>query len=103
MANKWAVETEKLTSSAGKIEDETGRYNGEWNKLYSEVQSLRSANWTGEASETFNQRLEGYRNDFQQMEEALKAYAEFLKTAAKSYEQTENNLKEQAGNLTVGN
>ena len=103
MANKWAVETEKLTSSAGKIEDETGRYNTEWNKLYSEVQALKSANWTGEASDTFNQRLEGYRNDFQQMEDTLKKYVEFLRQAAKSYETTESNLRDQANNLTVGN
>lgn len=103
MANKWAVETEKLTSSAGKIEDETGRYNTEWNKLYSEVQALKSANWVGEAADTFNQRLEGYRNDFEQMEEALNNYSEFLAQAAKSYETTENNLKDQASNLPVGN
>ena len=64
MANKWAVTTERLVSSAGVIEEKTAKYNSEWAKLYTELQSLKSAQWQGIASDTFNAKLEAYRNDF---------------------------------------
>ena len=71
MANKWAVTTERLVSSAQMIEDKTAKYNSEWAKLYTELQSLKSAQWEGIASDTFNSRLEGYRNDFEEMAKVL--------------------------------
>lgn len=103
MSNKWAVTTENLESSATKIEEETGKYDQEWAKLYEELQNLRSAEWQGVASDTFNQKLEGYRNDFQEMSKILKSYVEFLRTAAKNYKDTEDSLQDAAGNLSTGN
>ncbi|ETT13422.1 type VII secretion system target protein [Fusobacterium sp. CM21] len=103
MAKEWSVTTEKLVSSANVIEEKTGKYRAEWQKLYTELQNLRSAQWKGVASDTFNDKLEGYRNDFQAMEDVLKQYAGFLKSAADSYTKTENSLKDAAGNLNTGN
>ena len=103
MAKEWLVTTERLETSATKIEEETGKYDKEWAKLYTEVQNLKSNQWKGIASDTFNEKLEGYRNDFEEMSKVLKNYAEFLKKAAKNYSDTENKLKEAAGNLNVGN
>ncbi len=102
MANKWAVTTERLVSSANVIEEKTARYNSEWAKLYTELQSLKSAQWQGIASDTFNTKLEAYRNDFEEMSKILLEYAAYLKTAADNYAKTEEALKDAANNLHTG-
>lgn len=102
MANKWTVTTERLVSSANVIEEKTARYNSEWAKLYTEIQSLKSAQWQGIASDTFNSKLEAYRNDFEEMSKVLLNYAAYLKNAADSYVRTEEALKDAAGNLHTG-
>lgn len=103
MANNWAVTTENLVSSAGKIEDKTSSYNSEWGKLYTELQSLKSAQWQGIASDTFNAKLEAYRNDFEEMSKVLLEYALYLRTAADNYVKTEEAIKDAASNLYTGN
>ena len=103
MGREWEVTTERLESSATVIEEKTARFNTEWEKLYTEVQNLRSAQWRGIASETFNSKLEGYRNDFQEMAQILISYVEFLRDAAKNYKNTEESLRDAAGNLYAGN
>ena len=85
MANEWAVTTERLVSSAGVIEEKTAKYNSEWAKLYTELQSLKSSQWQGIASDTFNAKLEAYRNDFEEMA---------LKIAATPEESTDPESKE---------
>ena len=103
MANQWSVTTERLVSSANVIEEKTAQYNTEWAKLYTELQSLKSAQWQGIASDTFNARLEGYRNDFEEMSKVLLQYAEYLKTAADNYTKAEEAIKDSASSLNVGN
>jgi len=102
MAREWEVTTERLESSANVVEEKTAKFKSEWEKLYSELQNLRTAQWQGIASDTFNSKLEGYRNDFEDMTNVLNSYAEFLKNAASHYRTTEESLKEAAGNLYTG-
>ena len=102
MANEWAVTTERLVASATVIEERTASYNSEWAKLYTELQSLKSAQWQGIASDTFNAKLEAYRNDFEEMSKILLNYAAYLKTAAENYVKTEEALKDAASGLYTG-
>ncbi len=102
MANEWAVTTERLVSSAGAIEEKTAKYNAEWAKLYTELQSLKSSQWQGIASDTFNSKLEAYRNDFEEMAKILMEYAQFLRNTAENYVKTEEALKDAASNLHTG-
>ena len=102
MANKWAVTTERLVSSAGVIEEKTAKYNSEWAKLYTELQSLKSAQWQGIASDTFNAKLDAYRNDFEEMSKVLLEYVNYLRTAADNYVKTEEAIKDAASNLHTG-
>ena len=102
MANQWSVTTERLVTSAGVIEEKTARYNSEWAKLYTELQSLKSAQWQGIASDTFNAKLEAYRNDFEEMSKVLLEYAAYLKTAAENYVKTEEAIKDAASSLHTG-
>ena len=102
MANQWSVTTERLVASAGVIEEKTAKYNSEWAKLYTELQSLKSAQWQGIASDTFNTKLEAYRNDFELMSSVLTEYANFLKEAAAKYVRTEETIKDAASTLHTG-
>ena len=102
MANEWAVTTERLVSSAGVIEEKTAKYNSEWAKLYTELQNLKSAQWQGIASDTFNAKLEAYRNDFEEMAKVLLNYASYLRGAAENYVKTEEALRDAASNLHTG-
>ena len=102
MANEWAVTTERLVSSANVIEEKTGKYNSEWAKLYTELQSLKSSQWQGIASDTFNSKLEAYRNDFEEMSTILLSYVEHLRVTAENYVNTEEALKDAASTLHTG-
>lgn len=103
MASEWAVTTERLESSATVVEEKTAKYNTEWAKLYTELQNLRSAQWQGIASDALNTQLEGCRNDFEEMSKVLTSYVEFLRSAATNYKNTEEALRDAAGNLYAGN
>ena len=103
MGSEWLVTTEKLEGSANLIDEKTGSYNTEWEKLYSEVQNMKSSQWQGSASDTFNSKLEEYRNDFQEMATVLQEYAESLRTIATNYKNAEDALKDAASNLYTGN
>ena len=102
MATEWSVTTERLVSSAGVIEEKIAKYNSEWAKLYTELQSLKSAQWQGIASATFNAKLESYRNAFEEMAKILTSYATYLRAAADNYVKTEEAIKGAAGNLHTG-
>lgn len=103
MSTEWAVTTERLTESAAFIEEKTAKYNEEWAKLYAELESLKSSKWKGIASDMFNERLEAYRNDFQEMSKVVEAYAAYLRSAAENYVKTEEALQESASSLNAGN
>ena len=102
MANSWKVETEQLKSASNVLTDLIGKYNTQYEKLYQEVDNLKSQNWTGVASEAFNSKLESYKNDFQELEKVLKSFCEFLNSAAERYDATEDAIKDAAGNLNAG-
>ena len=103
MANEWAVTTERLKASADFIEDKTAKYNSEWAKLYAEIQNLKSSQWKGIASDTFNAKLEAYRNDFEELAKVLTSYVSYLRSAADNYEKKEQEIKDAAENLHTGN
>lgn len=99
MANSWSVTTEKLTTAATYVEEKTGKFKTDYEKLYTELANLKSAQWQGVASDAFNSKLEGYRTNFTNLENTLKAFAEALKSRAKNYETTENGIKDAAESL----
>ena len=73
-----------------------------YTSIYTAVSDLR-VTYKGEASDTFNQRIEGYKNDFSAAEKALKNYVQFLREYAAKMKSTENDIKSKASSLSVGN
>ena len=99
MAREWSVTTESVKRSSERIGELVSKYQTEYEKLYTEAQALRSAKWTGIESDTFNKKLEEYKTAFEELRDVMNNYQEFLKNAAEHYEQVENRLQEEAGNL----
>lgn len=95
------VTPEELETSASKIEGKTSEFNKAYTSIYAAVSDLR-VTFKGEASDTFNQRIEGYKNDFSAAEGALKNYVQFLREYAVKMKNTENELKSKASALNVG-
>ena len=102
MAQQWKVTTEQLKSGAQKLTEEINAYNTEYKRLYTESEALTGQGWQGEASTAFRQKLESYRNDFEQLEATLKSFVEFLNSATQKYETTENAVKDAASQLSSG-
>ncbi len=102
MAQQWKVTTEQLKSGAQKLTEEINSYNTEWKRLYTESDSLTGQGWQGEASAAFRQKLESYKNDFEQLETTLKNFVEFLNSASQKYEATESTIKDAASQLSSG-
>lgn len=103
MAKEWNVTTEELKASSNLIKDKTEEYNVAWNRLYTELENMKGTQWSGVANEAFNTRLEGFRNDFEEMAKVLMSYSEYLNTAAVNYENTEDAIKNAASRLNIGN
>lgn len=95
------VTPEELEVSANKIETKTGEFTKAYNSIYTAVSELR-VSYKGEASDTFNQRIEGYKNDFTAAEKALKNYIQFLRDYAAEMKRTESDIKSKANALSVG-
>lgn len=95
------VTPEELEASANKIEGKTSEFTKAYGDIYAAVSDLR-VTYKGEASDTFNQRIDGYRNDFAAAEKALKNYVQFLREYASKIKTTENELKSKASALSVG-
>lgn len=95
------VTPEELEASASKVEGKTNEFNKAYNSIYTAVSDLR-VTYKGNASDAFNQRIEGYRNDFSAAEKALTNYVQFLREYATKMKSTENDIQSKANALSVG-
>ena len=75
MAREWSVTTESVKRSSERIGELVSKYQTEYEKL------------------------EEYKTAFEELRDVMNNYQEFLKNAAEHYEQVENRLQEEAGNL----
>lgn len=95
------VTPENLESSASRIESKTSEFTKAYTSIYTAVSDLR-VTYKGEASDAFNERIEGYKNDFSAAETALKNYVQFLREYASKLNETERDIKSKASALSVG-
>lgn len=95
------VTPEALEASANKVESKAGEFTKAYGDIYSAVSDLR-VTYKGEASDTFNQRIEGYRNDFAAADKALQNYVQFLREYADKIKHAEAELKAKANSLSIG-
>lgn len=98
MGNKIVVDPAQLDSTAAQIENQAADYEQIFNQLFSEVGALGSA-WQGKDNQAYVQQIEGFRDDLQQMAQLMRDYAEFLKTSAKTYRDTQESVASGAKSL----
>ena len=96
------VTPEEIEYSAVKVENKTKEFVKAYDSIYAAVSDLR-INYKGEASDTFNHRIEGYRNDFSAAEKALNNYVHPYVCGCSPLKRVENEVKNKAGALSVGN
>lgn len=95
------ITPEELLSSATALKNKLDSFHGAYTSIYAATSDLK-VSYKGEASTTFNQRIEGYRNDFEAADNALNAFIEELKTYAGKARDTENDINGKASRLSTG-
>lgn len=95
------VTPETLERSASTIEAKANEFATTYKSIYTAVSDL-NVSYKGEASQTFNQRIQNYQNDFTAAKKALDNYVAFLRKYASDLRSSENNLKQVASNLSTG-
>lgn len=101
MPAMFDVTPEELQSSAQKIASIGTEWRTEVDSIYAAVSEL-NVTYKGEASAQFSQQLEGYRNDFDAATKTLNEYLQFLTQYAQDIQSVEDDLKQQASQLSVG-
>ena len=95
------ITPEELLNSATALKNKLNSFHGAYTSIYAATSDLK-VSYKGEASTTFNQRIEGYRNDFEAADKALNAFIEELKTYAGKARDTENDINGKASRLSNG-
>ena len=83
----------ELTRQAKKVDEEATKYYNKYKELIQTVETLTSGNWRGEDADLFKQKVKAFEPDFTKMKQLMEEYASFLRTAAKNYESTTENIK----------
>lgn len=95
------VTPETLERSASTIEGKATEFANTYKNIYNAVSDL-NVSYKGEASQTFNQRIGSYQDDFIAAKKALDNYVAFLRKYASDMRGNENNLKQAASSLSAG-
>lgn len=95
------VETARLDSTATQVDGLADTYNSNYTQLFNTVQELQNA-WAGEDNVAFTNQIEGFRDDFQRMEKLMRDYATYLRKAATTYRDTQDNIAATAKTLSQG-
>lgn len=98
MAKTIRVTPEQLTNAAAKIEGLAEEYKTLYERFYTETNAM-SASWKGRDNIAFINQIDGFKDDFEKMFNAMTRYAEFLKTHAKTYSDAQDAVVAQAKKL----
>ena len=101
MASSINVTPEYLLKSAGYVDGKIGEYVKQYQKLYSEIDSLAN-NWKGEGNQAYAKQINSFKVEFENLKKVLDNYVAFLKEASRVYKETEQNIKDGASKLTSG-
>ena len=94
-----SVEPAMLENSASIMESYNNQYQETFMRLYQTIETL-SASWQGSDNTAFVNQIQGYHDDFSKMSLLMSQYSEFLRSSARAYRQTQNELTSEAARLT---
>ena len=98
MARSITVDPQKLEAAATAIDNQSADYEKSYRQLFTEVDSMAAA-WQGADNLAFTNQIKGFEDDFKAVVSLMKQYSEFLKTSAKTYRQTQDEVVTQAKKL----
>ena len=98
MASTIKVDPTQLNSTAGQVESAAGEYRQQYTTLFNQVASMQAA-WQGIDNQAFTTRIEGFRPHFDVMYKLMGEYSTFLRTAAQTYQQAQQEVVSQAQRL----
>lgn len=97
---KITVDTQQLRSASTTINSKAQEYQGLYGQLYSLVEELQGA-WSGTDNTAFTTQIEGFKDDFDYMHQLMIDYANSIQKAAETYEQTQEQIANDAKNLKI--
>ena len=92
------VTTEELLRSASLLEEKVNEYQGQYEKMYAEVENLR-VHYQGQSSEAFNTQINAFKPALEEMASIVRNYITYLKNTANKYTTTEDALTDNANAL----
>ncbi len=98
MARTIEVTPEMLESAAKKINGLAGEYKTQYDALYKETGNMATT-WNGKDNQAYINQINGYKDDFEKMQNLMISYADFLTKSAKSYRDTQDTVVANAKKL----
>lgn len=92
------VDTEAIESTRIKIDTLRREFASKHKAVYDLRDQLENT-WAGEDSTEYHNKLEEFRNDFADLDEALENYSRFLDNSKKKYDAAQDELARQAKTL----
>jgi|SRR5438067_1717654 WXG100 family type VII secretion target len=89
------VTSEQLHSVSSQLNSGSEEVSQRLEHMRSQVQQLVDADWTGAASNSFNDLYTEWNNGARQVKEALDGISRMLEQTARTYQETEDQLARQ--------
>ena len=94
-STKIVVDTTYIASAKSRLESLKQEYSASWSKVM-RLKDEVDATWDGTDNDTYNERLEGFRDDFTDLERKIEDYIRFLGTAKEKYDTAQSTLEQTA-------
>ncbi len=100
MATKIMVDTTQIESAKTKIQNLQQDYQSAYGRLY-EIDGEINETWQGVDSKKFSEQLQGFKNDFQDLDKKFSDYIKFLEDAKTQYDAAQEKITKDAEKLAV--
>ena len=82
----------ELQARAASLRNGAGEIEGQLSQMSSQISSLVSQDWEGQARDSFQALWQEWQSGARQCHEALQGISQLLDTAGRSFEQTESDV-----------
>lgn len=93
------VDTQELRNAASKVDNIAASYEQAYVNMINNVATFTSTDWTGDDATAFKNKVEDFRDDLDRMKKLMNEYASTLRTFAKNYEDTQEQVKQKNQSL----
>ena len=98
MAKRIDIRPEQLRGTATQMDNVAGEYGAAFALLYQHVNRMQSE-WQGADNLAYTAQIEGFRPHLENLRKLMNDYAEFLRTSANLFDQTQGEIRTRAGTL----